>query len=966
MRTDPRGSLWRRWDLHFHTPASYDYKNRSVTAQQLVDGLVGAGIEVVAVTDHHVVDPGIIRDMQTLAGDHLTVLPGIELRTQLGGKESIHCIGIFSEDSDIEDLWTKLQSLGISPADVNRKGNDRVFVRFEESCERIRELGGVVTVHAGRKSNSIEGLRSASVLKRAIKEDYAKRYLHALEIGNIADRVSYSEMVFPKIGKILPLLLCSDNHNIEKYTTKCFMWVKADPGFVGLRQLLNEPEHRVYLGELPPSISRVEQNATKYMTEISFERTNAAAESEQWFSGKVPLNHELVAVIGKKGSGKSAFADILALLGNTHASGHFSFLNKERFLAPKTMFGDMFRAKVVWRSGRKIPLVLAEPADPSAPELVKYIPQNYLETVCSELKESRETQFYSELMEVIFSHVATEDRLGMDTLPGVISYLTNEKEERIAQLLKELSEVNTTIVAMESQHTNEYRKSLESQRDQRLEELTAHRQAEPDQIKKPDQDPEAREIMRLVTAELTELQNMAKELEDELRSEREKLRQAALEIVAADKLLARIENLERLVASFYTESAEAGAVLDLDMRELVLINVNKQPIFDVKDKAKERRRTAGESLDADEKISLAARHRATLDKADEKRLQLDEPNRRYQNYLQHLAEWQKKNNEIEGSENVTNSVKGLQARLHAWESLPAQIEEQRRIRSALVADLFGVKEQLLANYRKLYAPVQNFINNHPVSVLSKEHGALEFFASMSVDGLADGLLGMIHQGRKGSFQGEQEGSERLQGLISAAEFSVEAGVQAFLTSVQEHLEHDKRDGGAKPVVLGDQLRDRVAPQDIYDFLFGLGYLKPRFELRWQGKSLGQLSPGERGTLLLVFYLLIDRRDIPLIIDQPEENLDNQTIASILVPAIKHAKAHRQIFLVTHNPNLAVVCDAEQVIHARLDKTDGNRVIYSSGAIENPAITQLIVDVLEGTKPAFDLRDAKYKILECAS
>ena len=141
------------------------------------------------------------------------------------------------------------------------------------------------------------------------------------------------------------------------------------------------------------------------------------------------------------------------------------------------------------------------------------------------------------------------------------------------------------------------------------------------------------------------------------------------------------------------------------------------------------------------------------------------------------------------------------------------------------------------------------------------------------------------------------------------------------------------------------------------------YLQPRFELRWAGKPLDQLSPGERGSLLLVFYLLIDKRDVPLIIDQPEENLDNQTITALLVPAIKAAKERRQIIIVTHNPNVAVVCDADQVIHARLQKTDGNRVTYTSGAIENPVITQLIVDVLEGTKPAFDLRDAKYEVLE---
>jgi predicted ATPase len=125
------------------------------------------------------------------------------------------------------------------------------------------------------------------------------------------------------------------------------------------------------------------------------------------------------------------------------------------------------------------------------------------------------------------------------------------------------------------------------------------------------------------------------------------------------------------------------------------------------------------------------------------------------------------------------------------------------------------------------------------------------------------------------------------------------------------------------------------------------------------KDLTQLSPGERGTLLLVFYLLVDRSDIPLLIDQPEENLDNQTVYDLLVPCIREAKKRRQIFIVTHNPNLAVVCDADQVIHADLNKKANYTMVYATGAIENPAINKAIVDILEGTTPAFKKRESKY-------
>jgi ABC-type lipoprotein export system ATPase subunit len=94
-------------------------------------------------------------------------------------------------------------------------------------------------------------------------------------------------------------------------------------------------------------------------------------------------------------------------------------------------------------------------------------------------------------------------------------------------------------------------------------------------------------------------------------------------------------------------------------------------------------------------------------------------------------------------------------------------------------------------------------------------------------------------------------------------------------------------------------------------------LRPKYELKVDEKDLSELSPGERGGLLLVFYLMLDRRDIPLIIDQPEDNLDNKSVYEILVKFLMKAKKRRQIIIVTHNPNLAVVADAGQIIRQRL-------------------------------------------------
>lgn len=167
--------MWRKWDLHLHTPSSYDYGDKKVQDEQIISVLRDHGISVVAITDHHVIDVDRIRRLQHLAGDAITILPGIECRTELGGKESIHLIGIFSENSDIERIWNHLR-VRLELDKWEGQDPEVAWVEFSKAAATIRELGGIVSVHAGRKSNSIESISNAEAFKRNIKEDLAKKY----------------------------------------------------------------------------------------------------------------------------------------------------------------------------------------------------------------------------------------------------------------------------------------------------------------------------------------------------------------------------------------------------------------------------------------------------------------------------------------------------------------------------------------------------------------------------------------------------------------------------------------------------------------------------------------------------------------------------------------------------------------------------------------------------------------------
>lgn len=124
----------------------------------------------------------------------------------------------------------------------------------------------------------------------------------------------------------------------DKARIGCFTWIKADRTFDGLRQALNEPDDRIFVGDEPWQLQRVRENRTKYISSISITKAPGSKLSEEWFDFSLPLNHGLVAIIGNRGMGKSALTDTLAVLGNSHSS-KLSFLDQQHFCHPKNNKG---------------------------------------------------------------------------------------------------------------------------------------------------------------------------------------------------------------------------------------------------------------------------------------------------------------------------------------------------------------------------------------------------------------------------------------------------------------------------------------------------------------------------------------------------------------------------------------------------------------------------------------------------
>lgn len=172
-------------------------------------------------------------------------------------------------------------------------------------------------------------------------------------------------------------------------------------------------------------------------------------------------------------------------------------------------------------------------------------------------------------------------------------------------------------------------------------------------------------------------------------------------------------------------------------------------------------------------------------------------------------------------------------------------------------------------------------------------------------------------------------------------------------------------------------------KDIKDLTKGMlieNWFSLSYELTYQNDSFNEMSDGKKAFVILKLLLDFSNKKCPILIDQPEDSLDNRAIYNELVAYIKSKKTQRQIILVTHNANVVVNADAEEVIvanqHGKDSKNKGNiKFQYISGSLENTKlknIQQSVVlnsqgikehtcEILEGGTEAFKKRENKYGI-----
>lgn len=990
-------------------------------ARALFEAAVAADIHAIGITDYFTIDGyrelrRLVADgprLRALLGDELAVkagrillLPNVELRTtplisvENGRASRVNLHVIFSEvvpaESIADDFLHSLQFTSeagpgqpdeltaLTPANLQALGR-RLKQQQPEFRTRsdlyVGMMNAVVSHEEVTRVLTSQSRRFQDKYILVVPSDEDLSELHWDDQGHHARKllVQKSHMIFSAnrgtrdfgLGRrhptpdafiadfrsLKPCIHGSDAHDYESLFRPAGgrqLWIKGDITFQGLRQLISEPEARVFIGDLPPALDRVRKHPTKIVRSVEIRRRPGSTLAERWFDARIELNPELVAIIGKKGSGKSALADVLGLLGNTPRHDAFSFLSASNFRHSQRGKAQHFEASLEWEDGSlEGPRTLDRDPDANAVEKIKYLPQSYLEAICTEVGAGTGSRFYAELEQAIFSHVPEADRLGSGSLHELLGSLGREIERSIELSRDQLRTANAEIVALEDRLDPAHRGGIGRQLEERRRELAAHEEAAPPVMPPPDEDAAAidqtaRAAAELagVRAELDEVQAKIAQLEDEDAA-------AARRGALASGLIDRVKNMQRLVLGELASAAPDFREIGIEAADVLTVRMDLAPLEAVAEGSRRRRLEIRDLLDPETESSPAESQELLVQRAEAIAGQLSEPERRYEAHLAALSDWESARAAIVGRPDLPGSIAYLEAQLEALDTVPSAADAGRRRRGGICAAIFADKERLRARYAEFYRPVEEFLGGHPVA--ETEGFRLTFRASVAEEGFADRLLALVHHGRVGAFQGVEEGRARLSRLLGDADFSSADGALAFADGIVALLD---RGGGGSSTLRG-QLRQGATPQDVYDLVYGLDYLKPIYELRWDGRRVDELSPGERGDLLLIFYLLIDQSDIPIVLDQPEENLDNQTIVGTLVPCMRDAKRRRQVIMVTHNPNLAVVCDADQVIVSEIDRSAGNLVTYRAGSIEDPDTNQRVVDVLEGTRPAFDKREARY-------
>lgn len=985
-----RGAEWRRWEPHIHAPGTV--MNNQFRGPNAWDDYLSAlenatpRIESIAVTDYYVTDTyeELLRHKQ--AGrlpDAKLIFPNVELRldvaTSRGGFVNLHLL-VSPQDPqhlvELQRLLSRLQfnvlqdRFDCTRADLIRLGkkvdqsisDDLAALKygasqFKVNFQSLRDLfaeSGWAKEHiliavAGGASDGTSGVRDAAdqTIRREIES-----FAHVIFASNQAQREFWlgrgalsREEVRARYRGLKPCLHGSDAHRLDDVASPFgdrFTWIKGGLEFDALRQACIDPDGRAHIGAEQPT------SATPSQVISGIRVLNAP-----WMTTPViPLNPGLVAIIGARGSGKTALADMIAAGCDSITDDAWSagaWANPSFLLRARSLLGDG-KVEVRWEAEEPSVRMLngSDANGPSSYERVRYLSQQFVEELCSSngltdglLREVERVIFeahpdntrdgaldFSELLDLRASrhrHARHRETEAVSTISERIS-IEIEKQKLVGTYTAQITNKEKLVRA----YTADRSKLVSAGSEQRAVRHTA-----------------LAEAVTKVKAELRRLAGQRKTflaLQDEVKDMRdnkapESLRQA--QIRHADSGMKSEEWSNFLLD--YKGPVDSNLIDYLEAIELKIAQLKGTPPI-----------VGDPSISYfPEEQDLSSLSQAILEAEMarlEKLVSADiETQSRYTALSRSIATetalLQTIKQKLEDAQGASNRVHDLQiqredAYVRAFDAL---ILEQT-VLNDLYAPLMARLASSSGSLRRLSFSVARVANVEQWALQAEE--------------------GLIDLRKTGTFRGKgtlfKKASEVLKNAWESGNSeTVKAAMSEFRSLYQrELLAHS-------PVPSSEQSEFRAWLKRFAQWLFSIDHITIQYSINYDGVDIRKLSPGTRGIVLLLLYLALDNSDKrPLIIDQPEENLDPKSVFDELVSLFIEAKVHRQVIIVTHNANLVVNTDADQVIIAESGPNPGGdlpNISYKAGGLENFVIRKAVCEILEGGEEAFRERARRQRV-----
>ena len=948
------GSIWRKWDFHIHTPYSILNNGFGFNPYEKVDPneleqkfdeyvkelfmrAIDADVFAIGITDYFAIDgySMVVEKylhnpikMEMLFPDatirerinNIYVFPNIELRLDnfIGSeKKSINYHVLFSTDVSIQEIKDNFlgalkfysdadDSMSLTQSNIESFGRQIKQNNHETGSDLLVGLKHV-TVPYNNILDVLKHFAGKYIISVPVDEDLSKvswsgrdyntrkniyQQSHCYMTANAATikwalAENEEEDRKREFGSIKPCIWGSDAHSYEKMFQpdhNRFCWIKADPTFEGLLQILYEPGERVAIQNNCPS----ERDIHQIIRSLTIEDPNFQVEP-------IVFNEALTCIIGGKSTGKSVLLEQLARsidsrLVENQLKGLDLRGSHKRFYVAKTT--------VNWADGT------------SEPRKIVYIPQTYLNRTI-DLPE--ENTAINKIIEDV---------------------LLQEKEIKDAHV--KLTEAIERIKKQLSVDISEYCISLKNLKSLR-EQIKEHGGCE------------------VFNSTINSLEKERSELASKIEIKQEEIeRYAKLELSIATYQI----NQARLIS----EQSKLETMFDPKViipKWFSCINETT-----IEHKFGDEFPTVKDDLSqaiSDLEVLITPKWQIDKIKMIHKIIEK-------QQYISNeLIVLQKEYNELKAKVEQSERLQNLSRRIREERQKVKYAEELTEKEKKCLEKLDQLRHNIIQS-RDAFAMAYEEYCRFVEETGTQRSTDLKFEAHVvwRMQDFQQSLNEIFDRRNFSTFKANS--NYDLNNLVEDNYNTV------FLEKIWNAMMMDSFETGCLTMKISYTLEKAL--NEIFNDWYIVHYIVVS-----GNDKIEEMSPGKKALVLLEMLISLEDSKCPILIDQPEDDLDNRSIYDDLVQFIRRKKKERQIIVVTHNANVALGADAEEVIIANQDGKNTENVArrfeYRSGAIENDSIVSdetgavlkgilnqkgfqtQICDILEGGRLAFELRQSKY-------